>query len=138
MLQWCCNKGAWNVLHLPPLTAPFYENIEFLERARAYNDMFAFCAMGVSGGYRHPSGLSFLRVEGRMYHLIYNINHRWQSFMSRLGGQQYINRSRMYLDDGEERSMLGGGALSGSGRHSGHQRLLGRGESSDPPEQDAR
>ena len=107
--QWCCHKGLWNVLRLPPLEAPFYESTQFLDRARAYNDMFAFCAMGVSGGYKHPSGLSFLRVEGRMYHKIYDINLRGQSFRTRLQGQQYINHSRLYIDDGVERSLLAEG-----------------------------
>ncbi|XP_054290778.1 uncharacterized protein LOC129005795 [Macrosteles quadrilineatus] len=101
--QWCCGEGAFNVLDLPPLQERFYSDRLFLERARAYNDLFAFCALEVSGGYRHPSGLSFFKIEGRMYHQVYNLDAPGQKFTTRSGNVQFVNRSRLYIDDGEER-----------------------------------
>ncbi|XP_054280942.1 uncharacterized protein LOC128998711 [Macrosteles quadrilineatus] len=101
--KWCCGEGAFNVLDLPPLQEHFYSDRHFLERARAYNDMFAFCALEVSGGYRHPSGLSFFKIEGRMYHQVYNLDAPGQKFTTRSGNVQFVNRSRLYIDDGEER-----------------------------------
>ncbi|XP_054281411.1 uncharacterized protein LOC128999079 [Macrosteles quadrilineatus] len=101
--KWCCGEGAYNIISLPPLQCPFYDDQRFLQRARAYNDMFAFCALEVSGGYRHPSGLSFFKIEGRLYHQVYNINAPGQKFTTSSGIVQFVNRSRLYLDDGEER-----------------------------------
>jgi len=101
--KWCCGEGAYNVLQLPSLNAPFYSSRKFLERARAYNDLFAFCAVEVSGGYRHPSGLAFFKIEGRMYHQVYNLNDTGQKFTPRGGDVQFVNRCRLYIDDGEER-----------------------------------
>ncbi|XP_054287572.1 uncharacterized protein LOC129003305 [Macrosteles quadrilineatus] len=101
--QWCCGEGAFNVLDIPPLQERFYSDRLFLERARAYNDLFAFCALEVSGGYRHPSGLSFFKIEGRMYHQVYNLDAPGQKFTTRSGNVQFVNRSRLYIDDGEER-----------------------------------
>ncbi|KAG8279937.1 hypothetical protein J6590_093708, partial [Homalodisca vitripennis] len=46
--KWCCGEGAYNVTRLPPLSAPFYSNRHFLNRARAYNDLFSFCALEIS------------------------------------------------------------------------------------------
>lgn len=105
---WCCGQGAYNVQDLPSLDADFYEHPGFLERARAYNDMNALCAMGISGGYRHPSGLSYLKIEGRMYHKIYNLDARGQSFRYN-NLDRYINHCRLYIDDGEERLALAEG-----------------------------
>ncbi|KAG8311810.1 hypothetical protein J6590_035892 [Homalodisca vitripennis] len=48
--KWCCGEGAYNVTNLPPLNAPFYSKRRFLDRARAYNDLFALCALEISGG----------------------------------------------------------------------------------------
>ncbi|KAG8304626.1 hypothetical protein J6590_089118, partial [Homalodisca vitripennis] len=71
--KWCCGEGAYNVTNLPPLNAPFYSNLRFLDRSRTYNDLFALCALEISGGYRHLSGLSF-KFEGRMYHQVYSFD----------------------------------------------------------------
>ncbi|XP_054260342.1 uncharacterized protein LOC128984992 [Macrosteles quadrilineatus] len=101
--KWCCGQGANNVLNLQPLQESFYSDRRFLDRARAYNDMFAFCALELSGGYRHPSGLSFFKIEGRMYHQVYNLSDSGQKFTTKAGDVQFVNRSRMYIDDGEER-----------------------------------
>ncbi|XP_054272896.1 uncharacterized protein LOC128993160 [Macrosteles quadrilineatus] len=101
--KWCCGQGAYNVLNLSPLDASFYSDRRFLDRARAYNDLFAFCALEVSGGYRHPSGLSFFKIEGRMYHQVYNLSDPGQKFTTKAGDVQFVNRSRLYIDDGEER-----------------------------------
>lgn len=59
-------ERAYNVHSLPPLETPFFPNRHLLDRASAYNDLFAFCATLVSGGgCRHSSGLSFDKIEGR-------------------------------------------------------------------------
>ncbi|KAG8329315.1 hypothetical protein J6590_089602 [Homalodisca vitripennis] len=92
-----------NVTNLPPLNAPFYSNRRFLDRARAYNDLFALCALEMSGLYRHPSGLSFFIIEGRMYHQVYNLDAPGQRFVTAGGDVQSVNRCRLYIDDGEER-----------------------------------
>ncbi|XP_054274704.1 uncharacterized protein LOC128994295 [Macrosteles quadrilineatus] len=107
--KWCCGQGAYNVLNLPALQEDFYSDRCFLERARAYNDIFAFCALEVSGGYRHPSGLSFFKIEGRMYHQIYNLDAPGQKFTTKAGVVQFVNRSRLYIDDGEERRNIASG-----------------------------
>ncbi|XP_045461538.1 uncharacterized protein LOC123671613 [Harmonia axyridis] len=107
--EWCCNNGAYNVQNLAPLTASFYNDREFLHRSRAYNNMFAFCATEVSGGYRHPSGLSFFKIEGRMYHQVYNLNARGQKFTTTGNLAQFVNRTRLFIDDGEERRHLAEG-----------------------------
>ncbi|KAG8294525.1 hypothetical protein J6590_101262, partial [Homalodisca vitripennis] len=101
--KWCCGEGAYNVTRLPPLSAPFYSNRHFLNRARAYNDLFSFCALEISGGYRHPSGLSFFKIEGRMYHQVYSLDAPGQRFATKVGDVQFVNRCRLYIDDGEER-----------------------------------
>ncbi|XP_054256904.1 uncharacterized protein LOC128981934 [Macrosteles quadrilineatus] len=101
--KWCCGQGAYNVLDLSPLDESFYSDRRFLDRARAYNDLFAFSALEVSGGYRHPSGLSFFKIEGRMYHQVYNLSDPGQKFTTKTGDVQFVNRSRLYIDDGEER-----------------------------------
>ncbi|XP_046407444.1 uncharacterized protein LOC124172080 [Ischnura elegans] len=101
--KWCCGEGSFNVQRLPSLDVPFYSNREFLGRSRAYNDLFAFCALEVSGGYRHPSGLSFFKIEGRMYHHVHALEARGQRFTTRGGNTQFVNRCRLYIDDGEER-----------------------------------
>ncbi|KAJ1521755.1 hypothetical protein ONE63_003390 [Megalurothrips usitatus] len=111
--KWCCGGGAY-VQDLPPLEAQFYESPVFLDRARAYNDVLAFCAMGISGGYRMLPGLSFFKIEGRMYHRIYSLGSRGQSFRTRGRQQQFINHCRLYIDDGAERLAISEGrGLSG-------------------------
>jgi hypothetical protein len=105
-VKWCCGQGAFNILDLPPLIEPFYSDKRFLERARAYNDLFAFCALEIQGGYRHPSGLSFFKIEGRMYHQVYNLDAPGQKFTTKSGNIQFVNRSRLYIDDGEERKNI--------------------------------
>ncbi|KAI5708509.1 hypothetical protein M8J77_024181 [Diaphorina citri] len=107
--KWCCGEGAYNVQRLAPLEASFYHNRQFLDRARAYNDMFSFCALEVSGGYRHPSGLAFFKIEGRMYHQVHALNAPGQRFTTRGGVAQFVNRCRLYIDDGEERRNLAAG-----------------------------
>ncbi len=50
-LMWCCGGGKNNVVVSPPLADDFYQSPYFLDRARAYNGVFALCAMNVTGGY---------------------------------------------------------------------------------------
>ncbi|KAG8246396.1 hypothetical protein J6590_085830 [Homalodisca vitripennis] len=75
----------------------------FRNRARAYNYLFSFCALEISGGYRYPSGLCFFKIEGRMYHQVYSLDAPGQRFATELGYVQFVNRCRLYIDDGEER-----------------------------------
>ncbi|XP_046389348.1 uncharacterized protein LOC124158205 [Ischnura elegans] len=113
--KWCCAEGAFNVQRLPSLDAPFYSKREFLDRSRAYNDLFAFCALEVSGGYRHPSGLSFFKIEGRMYHQLHSLEAPGQRFTTRAGHTQFVNRCRLYIDDGEERRNIALGRTLNTG-----------------------
>ncbi|XP_046666819.1 uncharacterized protein LOC124358560 [Homalodisca vitripennis] len=101
--KWCCGEGSYKVHNLPPLDASFYSNRLFIERARAYNDLFAFCALEVTGGYRHPSGLAFFKIEGKMYHQVHSLDAPGQKFRTKGGDVQFVNRCRLYIDDGEER-----------------------------------
>lgn len=105
---WCCGRGAYNVLQLPPLDAPFYSNRQFLERARAYNDMMAFCAMRVTGGYRHPSGISFFKIEGRLYHRIYSVDAPGEAW-GQGDARRWVNHCKLWLSDPQERRNLAEG-----------------------------
>ena len=108
--KWCCGEGSYNVLQLAPLEAPFYNNRIFLQRARAYNDLFAFCAREVPGGYHHETtGLAFFKIEGRMYHQVYNLSAPGQRFTTYDNVIQHANLSRLYIDDGEERRHIAEG-----------------------------
>lgn len=112
--KWCCGEGKYNVLNLPPLDNALYKLTAFRERTRAYNDMNAFCALGVSGGYRHPSGLAFFKIEGRMYHRIFSLDAPGDS--TRYNREQrFINHCRLYIDDGEERRNLAEGRRLNTG-----------------------
>lgn len=73
-------ERAYNVLSLPPLETPFFTNRQFFDRASAYNDLFAFCAPQVSGGYRHSSGLPFVKIEGKRRSKVYNLDTPVQKF----------------------------------------------------------
>ncbi|KAG8275005.1 hypothetical protein J6590_095615, partial [Homalodisca vitripennis] len=92
--KWCCGEGAYNVTKLPSLNAPF--NRCFLDRARAKSDLFALCALEISGGYRHPSDLSSFKIEGRMYHQVYSLDAPGQRFITKGGDVQLVNRCRLY------------------------------------------
>ncbi|KAG8300805.1 hypothetical protein J6590_067978 [Homalodisca vitripennis] len=80
-----------------------YSNRRFLDRARAYNDLFALCAPEISGGYRHPSGISFFKIEGRMYLQVYSLDAPGERIVTKSGDVQLVNRCRLYIDDREER-----------------------------------
>ncbi|KAL1447196.1 hypothetical protein WDU94_005473 [Cyamophila willieti] len=109
--KWCCGQGLYNVLDLDPLAAPFYQNGRFLQRARAYNDSFAFSAMTLQGQTRHPrTGLAFYKIDGRMYYNVHHLNAPGRSVWLGASNQpKLINQSRLYLDDGEERRELAQG-----------------------------
>ncbi|KAG8335179.1 hypothetical protein J6590_074968 [Homalodisca vitripennis] len=81
-----CDIGVYNVTRLASLSPPFYSDGHFLNRARAYNDLFSFCALEISGGYRQPSGLSFFKIEGRMYHQVYSLDDPGQRFATKRAG----------------------------------------------------
>ncbi|KAG8295085.1 hypothetical protein J6590_088418 [Homalodisca vitripennis] len=62
--------------------------------AQAYKDLFALCALEISGGYRHPSGISFFKIEWRMYHQVYSSDAPGQKFVTKGGDVQLVNRCR--------------------------------------------
>ncbi|XP_045783644.1 uncharacterized protein LOC123879794 [Maniola jurtina] len=74
--KWCCGQGAYNVQNLEPLTEEFYSHTSFLNRPRAYNNLFAFSALGVSHGYQQPNtGITFLKIQGRIYHRVFDLSY---------------------------------------------------------------
>ena len=89
--QWCCGLGKYNVMDFPILSDKIYSDKRFLKHPRRYNDLFSFCALSVPLGYHHPKGLSFMKILGRTYHLVYDLN---------CGGR---NNSFLYIDDGNAR-----------------------------------
>lgn len=95
-LQWCCGTGAHYVQHFPPLTEDFYHHPSFILRPRAYNNLFSFSAIGVSYGYQHPaSGISFLKIQGRVYHRVFDLAYT-----------DTTNPIGLYIDDTNERERL--------------------------------
>ncbi|XP_034839966.2 uncharacterized protein [Maniola hyperantus] len=90
--KWCCGQGAYNVQNLEPLTEEFYSHTSFLNRPRAYNNLFAFSALGVSHGYQQPNtGITFLKIQGRVYHRVFD-----------LGYSDSANPIGMYVHDDNE------------------------------------
>ncbi|XP_045783665.1 uncharacterized protein LOC123879816 [Maniola jurtina] len=90
--KWCCGQGAYNVQNLEPLTEEFYSHTSFLNRPRAYNNLFAFSALGVSHGYQQPNtGITFLKIQGRIYHRVFD-----------LGYSDSTNPIGMYVHDDNE------------------------------------
>ncbi len=94
--KWCCGHGELYFPKPAPLTEEFYNNPEFARDVRKYNNMFAFSALGVTGGFQGPPGgygTSMVKIQGRTYHRIFDLN--WQN-----GG---TNNSELYIDDGSMR-----------------------------------
>lgn len=91
-VQWCCGSGAYNIQNFTPLTEDFYSDPSFVNKARAYNNLFAFSALGVSHGYHHPPGLSFLKIQGRIYHRVFDLAY-----------DRTINNLGLYIHDSSER-----------------------------------
>ncbi|KAG8261797.1 hypothetical protein J6590_065774 [Homalodisca vitripennis] len=85
--KWCYGEGAYNVASVPPPNALCYSNHRVLNRVRAYNDLFALCALEISSGYWPLSGLSFLKIEGIMYYQVYSM-------------------CSMHIEDGKERKYI--------------------------------
>uniref|UniRef100_A0A8D8VRR9 ATP-dependent DNA helicase n=1 Tax=Cacopsylla melanoneura TaxID=428564 RepID=A0A8D8VRR9_9HEMI len=106
--KWCCGEGLYNVLDLSSLEAPFYQNQQFLQRARAYNDLFAFSARILQGTNLTPqTGVAFYKIDGRMHYQIHHLNAPGRSVWLGPSRQaKLVNQSRLYLDDGEERREL--------------------------------
>ncbi|XP_065203965.1 uncharacterized protein LOC135834055 [Planococcus citri] len=91
-LMWCCGNGRIHI-KLPQLNASFYDEPQFLSHSRAYNNLFAFSAMGVSEGFQIPkSGPSLVKIQGRIYHRVFDLNYKGS-----------VNNSSLYIDDGKER-----------------------------------
>jgi Helitron helicase-like domain at N-terminus/PIF1-like helicase len=75
---WCCNGGRWHVPALPPLPAEWEMlfrtyPLQLGQTSRALNNLFAMTAMGVSGGFLYPSGLSNVIISGRTYHRLLDL-----------------------------------------------------------------
>lgn len=97
--QWCCGSGSYNVQNFPPLTESFYNSDSFNKCPRAYNNLFAFSALGVSHGFQHPdTGLAFIKIQGRIYHRVFD-----------LGYTNTTNPIGLYIEDNEERQRLAAG-----------------------------
>jgi hypothetical protein len=73
--KWCCGGGNYVVNILPCLEAPFYSDNYFLNNARAFNNLFAFSALGVSGKNQNPdAGVAFVKIQGRIYHQVFDLS----------------------------------------------------------------
>ncbi len=95
--KWCCGQGSMLFPKAPPLTAEFYRNEKFLKNIRSYNNLFAFSALGVTGGFQQaPDGMgtSMVKIQGKIYHRIFDVN--WSQ-------QGCPNNTELYIDDGEKR-----------------------------------
>lgn len=97
--KWCCGKGAYHI-KLPALNGQFYKSNSFLKDARSFNNLFAFSAIGVTGGFQKPTtgGISFVKILGRTYHRVFDLS--WHAGPNNCG---------MYVDDGLERLRLAAG-----------------------------
>lgn len=93
--QWCCGSGAYNVQKLASLTEEFYSHPSFVSRPRAYNNLFAFSALGVSHGYQHQDGISLLKIQGRIYHRVFDLAYT-----------DSVNNLGLYIHDAAERENL--------------------------------
>lgn len=90
--MWCCGEGRIKIT-FPQLDVPFYTNAKFLRDVRSYNNLFSFSALGVSGGFQGPqSGPSLVKIQGRIYHRIFDLNYKG-----------CINNSTLYVCDNDVR-----------------------------------
>ncbi len=101
--KWCCSEGQ---LYFPkplPLTAPFYEEAEFLSDVREYNNLFSFSALGVTGSFQKAPfgyGPQMVKIQGKTYHRVFDLN--WSE-----PGRP--NNSQLYIDDGRMRQNVAKG-----------------------------
>jgi hypothetical protein len=79
--EWCCGRGRYVAPKLLPYDAPFYKEGYWIDprvrdHSRALNNMFTFAATGVSGRWKNDfrQGTSFVKIEGKIYHRIYDIS----------------------------------------------------------------
>ena len=87
-----CKSGSINI-KLNDLEGNFYLNQKFLKDCRTYNNLFAFSALGVSGGFLNfNGGPSLVKIQGRIYHRIFDLSY-----------SNSINNSVLYIDDGRQR-----------------------------------
>ena len=99
--KWCCGQGDLFFPKPTPLLETFYENTEFLGNLREYNNLFAFTALGVTGGFQGaPGGYgpNMVKIQGKIYHRIFDLS--WNN-----GGS--ANNSELYIDDGSLRKKAG-------------------------------
>ncbi len=95
--QWCCGQGSRLFPKAPPLDEEFYSSPKFLDNVRSYNNLFAFSALGVTGGFQQaPNGMgtSMVKIQGRVYHRIFDAN--WNQ-------PGCPNNTELYIDDGQKR-----------------------------------
>ena len=70
----CCGNGKKHVVDLPEVPSIVLEMIrkekELQHRARAYNNLFSFSAVGTTGlkGFHYHDGFSNLVLHGQSYH----------------------------------------------------------------------
>ncbi|BES88306.1 Hydra magnipapillata [Nesidiocoris tenuis] len=93
--MWCCGDGDLVLPPLPPIDCPVYDDPYFLNHARAYNNVFCFSALGTSRHVRAPpSGVSLVKIQGKVYHRLFNLDDRRSSA---------INNTLMWIEDNVER-----------------------------------
>ncbi|KAK9501551.1 hypothetical protein O3M35_012258 [Rhynocoris fuscipes] len=96
---WCCGtNGVYYSRKLPDLGADFYSQEQFLQNARAFNNLFAFSAIGVSHGFQDApgrSGISFVKIQGRVYHRVFDLDYMGST-----------NNTMLYIEDNRERERL--------------------------------
>ncbi len=95
--KWCCGQGSLLFPKAPPLEAAFYQKESFLKNVRSYNNLFAFSALGVTGGFqRAPNGrgTSMVKIQGKIYHRIFDLS--WSQ-------PGCPNNTELYIDDGQKR-----------------------------------
>ena len=101
--KWCCGKGELFFPKPDRLEEEFYNSTMFLNNVRDYNNLFAFSALGVTGGFQGPPGgygPSMVKIQGKTYHRIFDLN--WHK-----GGSS--NNSELYIDDGSMRERVANG-----------------------------
>ena len=78
--KWCCAQGELFFPKPAPLAEGFYKEASFLKDIREYNNLFAFSALGVTGGFQGPPGgygTSMVKIQGKVYHRIFDLS--WQN-----------------------------------------------------------
>jgi Cdc6-like AAA superfamily ATPase len=99
-VKWCCGGGGiYKTQEYAPLTEDFYTDRSFLQRSRAYNHLFAFSALGTTHGFQNvDAGISFVKVQGRIYHRVFDLSYTGST-----------NPIGLYIEDSSERERIATG-----------------------------